>query len=34
VIDTLIAAVSAGEPDELFSKAAKTGTIGEARKAA
>jgi hypothetical protein len=34
VIDTLIAAVRAGEMDELFSQAAKTGTIGKARKAA
>jgi hypothetical protein len=34
VIDTLIAAVRAGELDELFSQAAKTGTIGKARKAA
>jgi hypothetical protein len=31
VIDTLISAVRAGE---LFSQAAKTGTIGKARKAA
>jgi hypothetical protein len=34
VIDTLIAAVRAGELDELFSHAAKTGAIGKARKAA
>ena len=34
VIDTLIAAVRAGELDELFSLAAKTGSIGKARKAA
>ena len=34
VIDTLIAAVRAGELDELFSQAAKSGTIGKARKAA
>ena len=34
VIDTLIAGVRAGELDELFSQAAKTGTIGKARKAA
>jgi hypothetical protein len=34
VIDTLIAAVRAGELDELFSQAAKTGVIGKARKAA
>lgn len=34
VIDTLIAAVRAGELDELFSQAAKTGSIGKARKAA
>jgi hypothetical protein len=34
VIDTLIAAVRAGELDELFSQAAKTGAIGKARKAA
>jgi hypothetical protein len=34
VIDTLIAAVRAGELDELFSQAAKTGTIGKTRKAA
>jgi hypothetical protein len=33
VIDTLIAAVRAGELDELFSQAAKIGTIGK-RKAA
>jgi len=34
LIDTLIAAVRAGELDELFSQAAKTGAIGKARKAA
>ena len=34
VIDTLISAVRAGELDELFSQAAKTGSIGKARKAA
>jgi hypothetical protein len=34
LIDTLIAAVRAGELDDLFSQAAKTGTIGKARKAA
>ena len=34
VIDTLIAAVKAGELDDLFNQAAKTGTIGKARKAA
>ncbi|WP_426526772.1 hypothetical protein [Bradyrhizobium sp. McL0615] len=34
VIDTLIAAVRAGELDDLFSQAAKTGTIGKTRKAA
>ena len=34
VIDTLIAAVRAGELDDLFSLAAKSGTIGKARKAA
>jgi hypothetical protein len=34
VIDTLIAAVRAGELDELFRQAAKTGSIGKARKAA
>jgi hypothetical protein len=34
VIDTLIAAVRAGELDEHFSQAAKTGAIGKARKAA
>lgn len=34
VIDTLIAAVRAGELDELFSQAAKTGTIGKTRNAA
>ncbi|MFY9954776.1 DUF6641 family protein [Bradyrhizobium sp.] len=34
VIDALIAAVRAGELDDLFSQAAKTGAIGKARKAA
>ena len=34
VIDTLISAVRAGELDELFSLAAKTGSIGKVRKAA
>ena len=34
VIDTLIAAVRAGELDELFGQAAKTGAIGRARKTA
>jgi hypothetical protein len=34
VIDTLISAVRARELDELFSQAAKTGTIGKTRKAA
>ena len=34
VIDTLIAAVRAGELDELFSQAAETGGIGKTRKAA
>src|SRR5882672_11299111 len=34
VIDTLIVAVRAGELDELFNQAAKTGSIGKARKAA
>jgi hypothetical protein len=34
VIDTLISAVRAGELDDLFSQAAKTGTIGKAKKAA
>jgi hypothetical protein len=34
VIDTLIAAVRAGELDDLFSQAAKTGTIGKSKKAA
>jgi hypothetical protein len=34
VIDTLISAVRAGELEELFSQAAKTGTIEKARKAA
>jgi hypothetical protein len=34
VIDSLIAAVRAGELEELFSQTAKTGSIGKARKAA
>jgi hypothetical protein len=34
LIDTLIAAVRAGELDELFTQAAKTGSIGKVRKAA
>jgi hypothetical protein len=34
VIDTLISAVRSGELDELFNQAAKTGSIGKARKAA
>ncbi len=34
VIDTLIAAVRAGELDELFSEAAKSGGIGKVRRAA
>jgi hypothetical protein len=34
VTDTLIAAVRAGELDDLFNRAAKTGAIGKARKAA
>ncbi len=34
VIDTLIAAVRAGELDDLFTQAAKTGGVGKARKAA
>ena len=34
VIDTLITAVRAVELDDLFSQAAKTGTIGKPRKAA
>ena len=34
VIDTLIAAVRVGELDDLFNQAAKTGSIGKARKAA
>jgi hypothetical protein len=33
VIDTLISAVRAGELDDLFNQAAKTGSIGKARKA-
>ena len=34
VIDTLISAVRAGELDDLFNQAAKTGSTGKARKAA
>ena len=34
VIDTPISAVRAGELDDLFNQAAKTGSIGKARKAA
>ena len=34
VIDTLIAAVKAGEMDELLAQAAKTNTVGKPRKAA
>jgi uncharacterized protein DUF6641 len=34
VIDTLITAVRAGELDDLFNQAAKTGSIGKAKKAA
>jgi hypothetical protein len=34
VIDALIAAVRAGELDELFSQAAKTSAVGKAKKAA
>jgi hypothetical protein len=34
VIDTLIAAVRAGELDDLFNQAAKTGVVGKPRKAA
>jgi hypothetical protein len=34
VIDALIAAVRAGELDDLFSQAAKTGAIGKPKKAA
>lgn len=34
VIDTPIAAVKAGQLDELFSQAAKTGSISKPRKAA
>jgi hypothetical protein len=34
VIDTLISAVRVGKLDELFNQAAKTGSIGKARKAA
>jgi hypothetical protein len=34
VIDALIAAVRAGQLDELFSQAAKAGTIGKPKKAA
>ena len=34
VIDTLIAAVRSGELDDMFSQAAKTGSVGKAKKAA
>ena len=34
VIDALIAAVRAGELDDLFSQAAKTGAVGKSKKAA
>jgi hypothetical protein len=34
VIDTLIAAVKAGELDELFNQAAKNNVVGKPRKAA
>jgi hypothetical protein len=34
IIDTLISAVRAGELDDLFSQAAKTGVVGKPRKAA
>ena len=34
MIDTLIAAVRSGELDDLFNQAAKSGSIGKARKAA
>jgi len=34
VIDTLISAVRTGEMDDLFNQAAKTGSIGKAKKAA
>ena len=34
MIDTLISAVRAGELDELFTQAAKTGTVGKTKKAA
>ena len=34
VIDTLIAAVRAGERDDLFSQVAKTSVVGKPRKAA
>ena len=34
VIDTVIAAVRAGELDDLFTQAAKTGTVGKTRRAA
>jgi hypothetical protein len=34
VIDTLIAAVRAGELDDIFSQAAKIGAVGKPRKAA
>jgi hypothetical protein len=34
VIDALIAAVRAGELDDLFGQAAKTGAVGKSKKAA
>jgi len=34
VIDTPISAVRTGEMDDLFNQAAKTGSIGKAKKAA
>jgi hypothetical protein len=34
VIDTLIAAVRAGELDDIFSHAAKIGAVGKSKKAA
>jgi hypothetical protein len=34
VIDTLIAAVRAGELDDILSQAAKTGAVGKPRRAA
>ena len=34
MIDTLIAAVKAGELDDLFAQAAKTSVVGKPRKAA